>query len=72
MNELAPSLATSHAEFHSPHNICVGRGRVLWANATNDSSGRHHLAGWVLPGGRRTQSRDEALAVALRIDQLIN
>jgi hypothetical protein len=69
--EPRPTLATSHDEFHNHHNIRVGRGRILFAaTPTTDSSGRYHPPGWVLPGGRRTQDREIALAAAHRIDQL--
>ena len=55
--------------FVNENNIAVGKGRVLYAEAIND--GRTFMpAGWVLPGGRRTQSRDEAVAVATEIDRI--
>jgi len=56
--------------FASEHNIVIGRGRVLWGPETTDANNRYHPAGWVLPGGKRTQSRDVAEAVAHRINQL--
>ena len=55
--------------FVHPGNITVGKGRVLFAEAIND--GRTVMpAGWVLPGGRRTQDRDEAVAVATEIERI--
>jgi hypothetical protein len=51
-----------------PNNIKIGKGRVIWANATTDTSGIRHAAGWVLPGGARTDSSVVAHAVAMNID----
>lgn len=58
--------------FAHENNIEVGRGRILYAEASAfpDAQGRMYVAGWVLPGGRRTQDRDEAVAVATEIDRL--
>jgi hypothetical protein len=46
----------------SPLNICVGAAKVPWAQETDD-----YACGWALPGGKRTQSRDEAVQVAAYI-----
>ena len=56
--------------YASPLNITIGRGRILWGEATEDARKRIHPAGWVLPGGRRTTSREQAEAAAKRIDEI--
>lgn len=53
--------------FNHPNNIAIGKGRVLWGPETVDMHGRLHTAGWVLPGGVRTLSRDLAETVARQI-----
>lgn len=58
--------------FQHPKNILIGNGRVLWGTATTDISGTFHPAGWVLPGGRRTEVRALAELVARNIDNLSN
>lgn len=58
------------ASFYHPNNIEVGKGRILWAKATTDTSGIVHDEGWVLPGGIRTQSNHEARAAAMRIHSM--
>lgn len=50
-------------------NIQVGKGRVLYAEAIHDAR-VVQPAGWVLPGGRRTQSHEEAMLVAKEIDRM--
>lgn len=64
--------------FRHDQNITVGRGRILYGSACRpvlkvDDEGnvlRGVLkAGWVLPGGRRTQNGSEAVAAATWIDQ---
>jgi hypothetical protein len=58
--------------FINDNNIQVGRGRILFAEAVTfpDSQGRVHPAGWVLPGGRRTLHKDEAVVVATEINRI--
>ena len=57
------------ASFHHKNNITVGKGRVLWARATVDTSGTFYQEGWVLPGGRRTNDSVAAHAVAAAIHE---
>lgn len=57
--------------FAHAKNITVGKGRVLWAPATTDTSGLEHEAGWVLPGGIRTQDLVAAHAAAMSLHDLI-
>lgn len=65
-----PIPKTGADVFASPFNIQMGRGRVMWGEATTDMSGKFHPSGWVLPGGRRTVSPQHAEAVAQRINEL--
>lgn len=65
MSKLDDSLPASY--FH-PWNITIGKGRILWAKAATCCSGIVHPAGWVLPGGARTQNRNVAQAAAMAID----
>lgn len=53
--------------FESPFDITIGKGRIIWAEAT-EIKGTVLPAGWVLPGGERTQDRARAEEVALAID----
>jgi len=57
-------------KFTDPRNINTPA-RVIWAQATTPSSGIHCPAGFVLPGGRRTECRLEAMAVAVRMAGLM-
>jgi hypothetical protein len=58
------------ATFAHSNNIEIGRGRVLWAKATTDTSGIHHPEGWVLPGGRRVCDTFQARAAAVLLETL--
>lgn len=74
MSDLKPPINPyQHAK-----NIRVGAGRILWGVGCRpvlkfDDNGEALRgavrAGWVLPGGMRTQSSSEALAAAAWIDQ---
>ena len=55
------------ALFSHPKNIQIGEGRILWAPATTDTSGRVHPEGWILPGGHRTQDSFRAHEAASQI-----
>lgn len=55
--------------FEHAYNIQVGKGRVLWATATETSRKQVCEEGWVLPGGVRTRSRSLALDFAKWIDE---
>lgn len=52
-------------------DVNVGSGRVPWANATTQRDNTYQPAGWVLPGGQRTEVRARAETVASNIDQII-
>ena len=61
--------------FESPFDITIGKGRIIWAdtleytsNAGRYARGTVLPAGWVLPGGERTQDRARAEEVAIAID----
>ena len=56
--------------FHNPRNVQVGMGRILWGTQTT-VDGVLYPAGWVIPGGRRTNSYSEALLAAQWIDRYI-
>ncbi len=57
--------------FVHPKNITVGRGRVLWADATTCTNGLTYPAGWVLPGGARTLDEVAAHTAAIALDRMI-
>lgn len=59
------------AVFQHPKNITVGRGRVLWADATTCTNGLTYPAGWVLPGGLRTLDEVVAHTAAIALDRMI-
>ncbi len=65
-----PTLETARAEFSHPNNITIGKGRVLWGKEVIKDGKLIHPAGWVLPGGRRTNWREEAERVATVINRL--
>jgi tRNA nucleotidyltransferase/poly(A) polymerase len=52
------------AVFDDPRNITIGFGRVIWAEATTPRHKAELPAGWVLPGGDRTNDHSEAMRVA--------
>lgn len=56
--------------FDHPKNIVVGLGRVLWGEHAISTTGESHQAGWVLPGGQRTQDEQHAYLAAAVLDQL--
>lgn len=56
--------------FEHPLDITVGRGRVIYADATTDMAGKHHPAGWVLPGGARTDDPERAVLAAESVNKL--
>jgi hypothetical protein len=59
-------MTTEEAKSTDPRNINTPA-RVIFAQETTPSSGIHCPAGFVLPGGRRTECRFEAMAVAVRM-----
>lgn len=65
-------------KFSDPRDICIGAGRIVWATRLlydgfrDDMQGVVYQAGWVLPGGRRTQSKEEAEHAASAINDAIN
>ncbi len=59
------------ARFDHPRNILQGIGRVIYAETLRGTDGSVRMPeGWVLPGGRRTQSESEAKAVAAEISAI--
>lgn len=52
-------------QFRDRRNVTVQRGRIIWAPMTQNMP-----AGYVLPGGRRTQDEGEAWLAAVQIDKL--
>lgn len=56
-------------QFSSPFDITIGKGRIIYAEAL-EHKGAVLPAGWVLPGGERTQDRARAEAVASAIDKM--
>jgi hypothetical protein len=60
--------------FNDPRDIQIGYGRIIWAESLEYKGknpkyvGRNLLAGWVLPGGERTQDKDIAERMAMTID----
>lgn len=59
------------AHFGHPLNIIQGFGRVIYAETLREPDGSIRMPeGWVLPGGRRTQSESEAKAVAAEINAI--
>jgi hypothetical protein len=54
--------------YYHPQNLEVGLGRILWGTAT-EVNGIHYPQGWVLPGGRRTQSESIARQAAEYINR---
>lgn len=59
---------TEETHFHHQKNIQVGRGRILYDSTGGIKDGEWRVPGWVLPGGRRTTSAEEAVAAATWID----
>lgn len=55
---------------YAAKSICIGIGRIEYARATTSRlTGKHYPAGWVLPGGERTQSETRARNVAMNINE---
>lgn len=67
----APYTEPPRAIFDHPHNVTVGQGRVIFAEACTPIGGNFCERGWVLPGGARTTNRAIAEMVAGRIDAAI-
>ena len=55
--------------FQHPKNITVGTGRVLYAERGYTRATSVLPAGWVLPGGQRTDDEARARMVAANIDK---
>ena len=56
-------MSEGAAVFIDPRNITVGVGRILYDTTRIPN-------GWVLPGGKRTDNRDEAWYAAAAIDRM--
>jgi hypothetical protein len=54
--------------FDDPRDITIGVGRIVWAKAKYRDEKRFP-EGWILPGGKRTLSQDEAEFAAKQIDR---
>lgn len=52
-------------KFTDRRNVTVQRGRIIWAPMTQNMP-----AGYVLPGGQRTQDEGEAWLAAAQIDKI--
>lgn len=57
---------TAASVFFHKNNITEGAARLIWATTTQSQD-----AGWICPGGRRITDRFEAMALASRMNQLI-
>ena len=62
-------FATCKEVYYHPHNIQIGLGRIIWGPETF-VDGVHYVPGWVLPGGRRTQSESIARQAAEYINRV--
>lgn len=67
---------TFPARFADKRNIQFSGARVIWADAEPARAGNEHRpprealpAGWVLPGGARTDDFDRAFATAVNISR---
>jgi hypothetical protein len=67
---------TFPARFSDKRNISFAGARVIWADAEPARAGSAHRpprealpAGWVLPGGARTDNFDRAFAAAVNISR---
>ena len=58
--QTTPMRDTPIAAFEDPRNITRGKGRIVYAPAAVDCSGKTRGAGWVLPGGERTTNESHA------------
>lgn len=58
------------ARFDHTLNVTQGFGRVIYGEAGTKHDGTVLPAGWVLPGGRRTQNRQLAESVAAEINAI--
>lgn len=67
---MTPVDARDASVFQHPKNITVGTGRVLYAErGYTRATGGVLQAGWVLPGGQRTDDEARARMVAANIDK---
>ena len=57
-------------KFTDPRNI-ESPARVIWAGETTPLNGIRCHEGYVLPGGYRTKCKFEAMAIAVRMAQLM-
>lgn len=56
------------AKLHHPKTIRLGFAIICYGDQTTDTNGILHKAGWVLPGGARTNNEAVATAIAARMD----
>jgi hypothetical protein len=67
-------MATTHTRHLAPksaQDVHHGAATVPWAEECHPHGQAPQPAGWVLPGGRRTLSKDAARAAARHLDTLI-
>lgn len=55
-------------ELYHPKTIRLGVAIICYGDQTTDTNGILHKAGWVLPGGARTNNEAVATAIAARMD----
>lgn len=55
-------------ELYHPKTIRLGFAIICYGDQTTDTNGILHKAGWVLPGGARTNNEAVATAIAARMD----
>jgi len=60
----------SIAIFDDVKNYVYGDARIIWAETTRTSDGVLRQAGWVLPGGRRTNNIEEVADMAKWINRI--
>lgn len=58
--------------FHHNKSIRVGKARVPYDGTSGIKGGAFCMAGWVLPGGRRTQDYTTAYKTAEAMDELMS
>lgn len=66
-----PGDAVAQPLNHSK-NINVGIARLIWAESCTPFGKSPYPAGWVLPGGERTDNRTRAMRVAKNMDRLMS
>lgn len=68
---MTQEIITRENPFHHNKSIRVGLARVPYDDTSGIKGGVVCLAGWVLPGGRRTQDYTTAYKMAEAMDELM-